>query len=190
MIPDLPNLSSPTMAADFRQPYNREKQPLSDHARGGAALLDASSGLNVKNWFAEVNGGVCFLSTEGVAPFAIESFPSEISWISLAFDQNMHYSLAYTIGSQSYLYWYDAEAQKYVTDTLGAVASPFVRMDDVRDYVEGMNDIILSYIRGGALCVRMQRDRYKREYVLATRAGNRILQCGMNVKLRFQWNCA
>ena len=190
MIPDLPNLSDPTISAEFLQPYNREKAALLDYARGGINLLDASKGLNVKNWTCELQDGEVYISAPGVASFLVETLIGEPEWISLAFDQNMHYNLAYILpGSGAFLYWYDAEVQGYVTESLGAVQTPIIRMDDVRQYTEGLNDIILSYIRGGSLCVRVQRDRFKIEYVLATNAGTRIIQCGMNRKLRCQWNC-
>lgn len=190
MIPELPYLSDPTMVAPLKPPYNRLKLPLSDYARGGVALLDSSNGINVANWYIEVVDGVCLLSKEGESEVAIETLSEDVSWISLAFDQNMHYNLAYSIGKESYLLWYDAERQSYNTDHIGQVSTPFVRMDDVRDFMEGTNDVILSYIKGGALCVRMQRDRYKVEYVLAANAGTIITKCGMNMGLRFQWNCS
>ena len=189
MIPDLPNLSNPAMPAELRRPYNRKKQPLTDYARGGIALLDASKGLDVRDWFVEINEKTCFLSPDGGDAIAIETFDIEPSWVSLAFDQNMHYNLVYTIKANSYLHWYDTERQSYVTDMIGTVNTPFIRMDDVRHFTEGTNDIILSYIVGSALCVRVQRDRFKTEYVLAHGAGSKILQCGMNRKLRFQWDC-
>jgi len=190
MIPDLPNLLSPPMAAEFVRPYNRQKAALVDYARGGVALLDASKGLNVKDWQCELQNGEVYISSSGVTPFRVETFVGKPDWISFAFDQNMHYNLAYTLpGGAGFLYWYDAEGQGYVTDSLGAVRTPIIRLDDVRDSAFGDSDIILSYIKGGALCVRVQRDRFKVEYMLASAAGNSIIQCGMNKSLRFQWYC-
>lgn len=191
MIPDLPHLSNPTMPAAFKQPNNRDKSPLIDYARGGVALLDASHGLNVKNWVCEVSGKDVFISAPGVDHTRIEVLPGKIEWISMAFDQNMHYNLAYILENQgAFLYWYDATQNRYVTDSLGNIRTPILRMDDVRKYTDGDNDIILSYIRGRSLCVRVQRDRFGVEYVLANNAGSGLLQCGMNVGLRFQWSCA
>lgn len=190
MIPDLPNISDPVLMADFLRPYNRHKTNLTDYARGGVALLDASKGLDVKDWFCEANDNGVFLSASGSQMLKIETLPGKITWISLAFDQNMHYNLAYSLlGAGAFFYWYDAERQSYVTDSLGNIKTPIARMDDVRRYAIGSNDIVLSYIRGTSLCVRIQRDRYKQEYVLASNAGNSILQCGMNKVMRFQWNC-
>ena len=189
MIPDLPNVSDPAMTAELLQPYNRVKVPLKDYARGGMALLDSSRGLNQKNWACEVQNGEVFLSADGVAATSVYDVDPDTSWISLAFDQNMHFNLAYVVGRVGYLYWYDAASQRYVTTNLGSVVTPFIRLDDVRLYMEGYSDIILSYIVNEALCVRVQRDRFSVEYVLARNAGTKIEQCGMNRVNRFQWNC-
>lgn len=190
--PDVPlALSDPTVEADFMQPYDKPKSALTDWARGGVALLDANSGLNVKNWFCEAqeNGGV-YLSSAGAQPFKIETLVGKPTWISFCFDQNMHYNIAYIVNSHSFFYWYDANQQGYTTTDIGAVNTPFCRLDDVRRHPSFWNDIVLSYIRGAALCARLQRDRFSIEYVLAENAGSRIIQCGMNKKLRFQWHCA
>ena len=190
MIPDLPNLSTPALQAEFKQPHNRGKSPLVDYARGGVALLDASKGLNVKNWICEANEDGVFISSQGASPTRIETLPGRIEWISMAFDQNMHYNLAYVIrGAGSFLYWYNAAKNQYVTEPLGDVKTPILRMDDVRD--EAINDcsMVLSYIKSSILCVRIQNDRFGVEYELANAAGKSIWQCGMNVGMRFQWSC-
>lgn len=191
MIPDLPNLSVPPMPAPLKEPYDRDKTPLTDYARGGIALLDASKGLNVKNWTCEASENGVYISSAGVSPMRVEVLPGEIIWISMCFDQNMHYNLAYMLeGTGTFLYWYDATRNQYVTDSIGDVNTPILRMDDVRRFTEGDNDIILSYMKGTTLCVRVQRDRFGVEYELARNAGRRIVKCGMNKGLRFQWNCA
>lgn len=190
MLPDLPNLSDPTVQADFISPYNRVKLPQADYARGGVALLDASKGLNVKDWRCEVQDDGVFLSASGVPSFRIETIAGQPKWISFAFDQNMHYNLAYTLdNSSAFLYWYDADRARYVTDALGTVKTPFLRMDDIIDPAFAERELVLSYIRDGSLCVRVQHDRFGVEYMLATNAGSAISQCGMNRKRRFQWYC-
>lgn len=189
MIPDLPNLSNPTLAADFVRPYNRNKVPLVDYARGGVALLDASKGLDVKNWQCELQNGEVYISAAGVPSFLVETILGEPQWISFAFDQNMHYNLTYILAdSGAFLYWYDIERGGYVTDSLGRIRTPILRMDDTRRDAFSECELVLSYIKGNALCVRVQRDRFKTEYTLATNSGTTISQCGMNRNFRFQWN--
>lgn len=189
MIPDLPNLSNPVMSADFVSPHNGNKTPLVDYARGGEALLDASRGLDVKDWKCELVDSGVYISAYGVPAYRIETIADNPRWISFAFDQNMHYNLTYTTGVGSFLYWYDALQGEYVTDALGNVSTPFLRMDDVTKPAFADCELVLSYIKGGVLCVRVQRDRFGVEYTLATSAGSSIQQCGMNKKRRFQWMC-
>lgn len=189
--PTLPlELSNPSLMDDFLIPYRQEKSPLLDYARGGVALLDASQGMNVKNWTCEVQEDGVYISSTGVPLMKVETLVGEPSWISMCFDQNMHYNLAYLIeGQGAFWYWYDATQQRYVTISLGNVKTPIARFDDVRMKSAVYTDIVLSYIKGTSLCVRLQRDRYGVEYTLASNAGTRIIQCGMHRKLRFQWIC-
>lgn len=190
--PNIPlELTETAVAADIMVPYNRVKTPLADYARGGVALLDASRGLNVKNWVCEVQNGGVFLSADNVQPFRIETIRGEPTWISFAFDQNMHYNLAYKLeDGEAYHYWYDVDSRQYITMALGKVNTPFLRLDDVRIYPSFHNDILLSYIKERTLYARLQRDRYAVEYKLAEDVGQRISRCGMNMRLRFQWECA
>ena len=153
-------------------------------------MLDASKGLNVKDWRCEVRDDGVFLSSASVPMFRIETIQGQPRWISFAFDQNMHYNLTYVLGNSSaFLYWYDAQLEQYITEALGDVKTPFLRMDDVIDLAFAERELVLSYMRGSSLCVRVQRDRFGVEYTLATGAGSSIQQCGMNKKRRFQWMC-
>lgn len=187
MIPDLPNLATVTLPGRFKQPFRFKKEPFCDYARGGVELLDASQGLDVKDWRIDFEDGVATITSEGSPDFVVPDLPINLSWISFAFDQNMHYNVTYTVANKSYLYWYDAVAQGYVTTELDDVKTPFLRMDDVRNGIEGTNDLILSYLKKGDLYIRLQSDRFGVEYLLEKHAGNKFLQCGMTEQLRFQW---
>lgn len=187
MIPDLPNLSDWTVYGRFVQPYNRLKMPLEDYARGGVQLNDSSQGLDVKNWRIELKNGVCKISAAGSPDFIVTNVPEQATWVSLGFDQNMHHNVAYIFNGTGYFYWYDAASNSYVTSNFGNIRCPIVRMDDVRDISVSTNDLVLSYIKDGSLCVRIQRDRFGTEYVLARNVGNRLFQAGLNTQLRFQW---
>ncbi len=187
MIPDLPNLADVTLPGRFKAPYTFKKEPFCDYARGGVALLDASQGLDVKDWRIDFENGVATITSEGSPDFIVPDLPIDLSWISFAFDQNMHYNVTYTVANKSYLYWYDAAAQGYVTTELDDVKTPFLRMDDVRSGIEGTKDLILSYLKKGDLYIRLQSDRFAVEYLLEKHAGNKFLQCGMTEQLRFQW---
>lgn len=187
MIPDFPNLSSVGLPGRFKSPYRFVKEPLCDYARGGVQLLDASQGINVKDWRIDLEDGVCTIRSEGSPDFVVDHVPEQSHWISFVFDQNMHYNVAYSVGYDSFLYWYDAVTQGYVTTDLGRVKTPFLRMDDSRNNMEGIVDVILTYLRDSALCIRFQNERFQNEYVIDEYGGNKLLQCGPTEELRFQW---
>lgn len=189
MIPDFPNLSAPPMAAEFLRPNHRPKAALVDYARGGVALLDSSQGLNVKTWTCEARGDGVFLSAPAVQEFRIETIPEDPLWVSLAFDQNMHYNCVYILEELgAFFYYYDAAGERYNVLEVGDVQTPIIRMDDVLLPALGDCELILSYIREKQLCVRLQRERFGVEHVLADGVGDVILQCGMNTRRRFQWD--
>jgi hypothetical protein len=64
-------------------------------------------------------------------------------------------------------------------------------MDDNRPLplTLGISDVILTYIRDGALYVRVQRERFLTERLIAAdiQGSTRIWHFGMNNKLRLQW---
>lgn len=190
MLPEVPYVSVPPMPAEFIAPHNRVKTPLVDYARGGVKLLDSSQGLNVKTWTCEARGDGVFLNAPGVAEFRIETIPENPLWVSLAFDQNMHYHVTYILEETgAHFYMYNAEGEKYDVLDLGDVQTPIIRIDDVNYDALGVCELVLSYIRKGNLCVRLQRDRFGAEYIIERGVGAAIIQCGMNKRRRFQWDC-
>ena len=50
----IPTISNPAVPSEIIAPYNREREPLVDYARGGANLYSAESGMNVQDWTAFV----------------------------------------------------------------------------------------------------------------------------------------
>ena len=190
MIPLLPEtLDSPV--ADYMSPYPAIKKPLVDYHRGGVALNDASKGLDIQNWKIEVRDNKVYISGDTVAESEIPiDIPdgNTIEWISLAFDQNMHYVVAYSLdNNDSYLYYFNLVTNTNSSLPLGKVNTPIVRMDDVRFVNSANNDIILSYVRDGKLICRIQKDKYEVEYELSGSVSANLLQCGITTGSRFQW---
>ena len=90
------------------------------------------------------------------------------------------------------LRWYDPTVEAYVDVPLAAgTTTPFLTMDDTRapSVQSGISDVILTYIRDGALYVRVQRERFLTERLIAAdiQGSKRIWHFGMNNKLRLQW---
>lgn len=124
-----------------------------------------------------------------------ESFPAIVgypdafgaTWISLAFDQNMRYILAWQMpGGQVFLYWYDSAIEDYaLTSWFGR--TPRLTLDDKRPEASGWSDVILFYIEGTTLKMRVQRDRFTIAYNMGEVGLNaRLGRVGMAENLRLQ----
>lgn len=186
----LPN-TAPPVALLAPDSFTRPSRVV-DYERGGIALSDPSQGINARNWTADLDGEDVrvYPSEEEDAAVTLLS-AAGITTLSLAFDQNMRPTIAYEIGTQAYLYWYDSSVEAVVTTALAAdVRGPFVTMDDKRDFATnaGTNDVLLFYIRDSKLCFRQQRERYGTERVLRTFDGPNvsIKRAGINTGLRMQ----
>jgi hypothetical protein len=186
---NMPNILAPVA---FQQP-DAQGRPVRtlDYERGGIGLSDPSQGLLVQDWRARLDGDAV-----KVAPFPYEvettlfSDPG-ITELSLAFDQNMRPAIAYMVGAQAKLWWFDQVANAVVTTNLDAdVRSPFLSMDDKRGpaTTSNRNDILLFYIRGANLCYRQQRDRFDTERVLGPVASEALVitRAGMSRGLFMQ----
>lgn len=166
-----------------------------DFERGGAALNNAATGLNVRNWrcYLGTNGSDVYVQAEGGVPELIFSVPG-ISGVTFTFDQLMRPVVAYTLNTTTYLRWFDTLQNAYITTELGELLYPRLSFDDKRATQYGSNgDIILAYLRsvGGSLGLyyRQQRDRFNIEYALRTGLPNntRLRAVGMNRGLRMQF---
>src|SRR5690606_9335710 len=88
--------------------------------------------------------------------------------------------------------WFDPTLAAFdVVELPAGTTSPRCVLDDKRHVsgtIAGASDIILAYIRGGALYYRQQRDRFLIEYELANGLhGAELDQIGMNTHNRLQF---
>lgn len=195
MIP-MGRLSTQPVSAAFISPDDTdgvesfEFGPLTDYELGGKDISDASEGLEVKIWKAEVTeAGEVYFSAPEVPQALYITLPGTTEF-SFTFDQNMRPVLAYMQAGEAKFRWYDALTGTYVTTTLPVGSNyPKVALDDKREYQTtlGDNDVILAYLRAGTLYYRQQRDRYEVEYTLASVPNARLLRIGMNMVGRLQF---
>lgn len=193
MIPDysLPDQFTP---APFQSPFEGRRDPRHDRARGGIALNDAGSGLDIQEWRAELRSDRRVGLRAQITSYASETlfnggyvFPEDANHISLAFDNNMQPMVAYEAGGQSHLRWFDVNVSAYVTLSVLA-RDGIVRTDDPRPIALSVRDCIFSYVRNDVLCCRIFRDRFRVEYPLHPVSPlQRMYQAGMNINLQFQW---
>jgi len=180
-------LSSVTYSAPFRGARNNSITHLRDYEDGGIALNDPSQGLEYQQWHARLINNQVLVTAPNTAEFVLFS-ESGLEEISLAFDQNMRYCLAYVQSGQAKMKWYDTTVGNFSTLTLpsGSI-TPRVALDDKRSSQLGNSDIILAYVRDCNLYFRKQRDRFLIEYLLSSNVGYGLMKVGMNTLQRFQF---
>src|SRR5690606_36529182 len=162
-----------------------------DYADGGVGIQDPSLGLNYQTWTAEIVEDI----VEDRIVLSAPTYPAttvytgdDITEVSLAFDQNMNPVIAFVEACVSKLYWYDTLAgEQVVTEIPGNVTHPRVALDDTRQFNIVNSDIILAYIKDGALCYRQQRDRFEVERQLSSGPWIALVRIGMGSTLRFQF---
>jgi hypothetical protein len=162
-----------------------------DYELGGPGLSDATGGLKQKVWVLRAEGdtGKIYISAPGVAETLLFTAPG-VTEVSLAFDQNMRPFVAFVQAGQAKYRWYDTVSESNRISNLDpADVTPRCTMDNKNDSaIElGTNDIILTYVRAGALYYRQQRDRFDTERQLSPTTPGRLMRVGMNVGRRLQW---
>lgn len=197
--------STTPVLGQFTGPRALPVSGLVDYEHGGVAIQDPSRGLMYQTWRARVIGRDIFLSAPNTPEFVAYAGSAIITEVSLAFDQNMRPAIAFVEGGRAKLLWYDSAIPgETVTELAAAVITPRVALDDKRQSQLGISDIILAYLRDGALYYRQQRDRFlveidptadmpeeEREAARAqVAASGGLIKIGMNRQLRLQFMLA
>jgi hypothetical protein len=191
MMP-LDRLSTEPTPAAYKSPDSIDRpNKLTDYELGGIALQDPSAGLEYQKWTARADKitGDVFLRAEEVPEALLFTAPG-VTDLSLAFDQNMRPFIAYVQNGRAKYRWYNTVlGANEIVELDVADRTPKCCMDDKRPWPvgQGDNDIILAYLRDGALYYRQQRDRFEVERLLKVDAGTRLIKVGMNVDRRLQF---
>lgn len=186
MLPD-GVLSTTPVTAGFLSPRDAPPQPLVDYELGGVGISDPSQGLMLKSWRMRWVDGEFIADAPAVAPTVLLT-RAGVTEFSFTFDQNMKPFITWVEAAGAFYYWYDTTVNAYRTVALSSdVITPKCSLDDKRINQLVRSDIILAYIRAGALCYRQQRDRFGVEYTLKADAGGYLRRVGMNNVWRFQF---
>lgn len=170
--------------------------PMVDYEQGGVDLLNASQGLQVRLWLCFYENNWIKIQSDNITHDLI--YAENVKHLSLAFDFNMHPTVAYTIEvnegavkyQEAYLYWYDTAQAKQITTKYGRdYKTPQLSLDDHRLIQSSNADIIFAYIKDNNLYYRQQRDRFLIEYLLHENLDEnlKLRQIGMTTKNRFQF---
>lgn len=190
-------LSNPTLQSTFLAPRDVVTKapnppdhflPQTDYTLGGVDFDDASQGMRVKTWTAQLDGSGNFtVSAPSVAPQVLLTRPGA-TWVGLAFDSNMKSFLTWLEPSGAFYRWFDSTISNYRISALAAGSDrPFCQLDDARPLETAKCDVLLHYQRSNRLLMRVQRDRYGVEYDLGDITGLNLVQTGFNHTLRFQF---
>lgn len=181
-------LSLTPQPSAFLPPRDTVKtDPLTDLSIGGVALNDATQGLRVKTWTATYTGGAVVVSAPAVSPTTIIT-RAGITWLGLAFDQQMRIFLTWLEAAGAFYRWFDTQTSAFTISQLPVGSDrPFCQLDDARPLQSSSSDVILGYVRASHLYYRQQRDRYGVEYDLGSVGSQTFHQMGMNRTNRFQF---
>lgn len=187
MLPDNTN-SSIALPGLFLSPDSWITTPLSDFEYGGVALNDASQGLMVKVWHCWLDQYNVWIQAEDGEPVLLFQ-EVNLTEISLCFDQNMRWSVAYIQEGILKLRWYDSLVAGYVTTVFTEARTPKLSLDDKRPMHLDTSDMILAYMRGTSLYYRQQRERFAVERLLRDNLypNTKLKNIGMSNKLRLQF---
>jgi hypothetical protein len=138
-----------------------------DKEDGGIALNDPSEGHRYQEWRAWIAQGNSdiYIEADNLAPQILYS-GTNITEVSLSFDQNMRPAIAFVENGVGSLRWYDTQAAEQTVTTYPGITTPRIILDDKRVWQTATNDLIFAYIKSGGLYYRQQRDRFTIEYQL------------------------
>jgi len=158
-----------------------------DYEDGGVDIQDTSEGLLYQTWKAAITEDktTILLSADNKAEYTFIT-GTEITEVSLTFDQNMNPCVAYVEDGISKFYWYDTSIPSYDTLIING-STPKVFLDDKRNSQTGNSDILLFYLRDDNLYHGVQRDRFLTEYLLASDVSSDLISVvGMGKDWRVQ----
>jgi hypothetical protein len=192
MLPDNILFNSTTIVSSVLAPDNNiRRHNKEDFEIGPASLTDLSKGLMFKPWRVWTDGLSAFL-----APVDNQSNPNllfsdiNIREVSFAFDQLARPQVVYISDTTCKFWFFDSTISAQNTMVIPGATSPILTLDDKRVKSASTSDVLLFYIKAGALFYRQQRERYEIERNLMTLPGNvkRLVSAGMSTSNRLQVN--
>lgn len=190
MIPEN-RISSEPILGTYNYPHNQYIWDQGDWEYGGIALSDSSLGLQYQAWSSEYKDNSIILTPQMVGdPETILTKPGIVQH-SFSFDQNMRWTVAYTLANGAVEHvWYDSASAGYVTSVYNSgELSPRIILDDTRDTQRTASDNLLFYMKDGGLYMRIQRERFLIEHFLVQGDVSETLltKVGMTNRWRLQW---
>lgn len=134
---------------------------------GPVELSESNNNLTASWWLFEYVGSVVKLYKFNGENYAYHSdlfSPVGCIKLSAAFDQLGKPLVFFDTGTELRLWWFDPVSSAHVTTVFGVGNYPFATFDIKYGVDTEYSDVLLFYMRSGAIYYRMQRDRYSIEY--------------------------
>ncbi|MGR6502813.1 hypothetical protein [Shewanella sp. Koi 1] len=135
----------------------------------GSAQVSASNETLTDAWWAfeHATGGVfkLYRYTDNAWVYHSDLFTvGSCTAFSAAFDQLGKPLVFFDTGGELRLWWFDPVLAAHTTTVFGEGEYPFTTFDIKYEISNSTSDVLLFYVRDGAIYYRMQRDRYVTEY--------------------------
>lgn len=178
---------NPGNAVAFSYPATRLSLPLVDYERGGTDIGDAGAGNNVQLWYLNVDSAGNFICTSDNGKQYNLLTVAGVLQASLAFDQQMQPVLCWvgSDGNAHLRYWTGTAFT--VLDLPANTRRVLCTLDEKRSEFAATSDVLVTYMVGTELRMRIQRESYATEHVLATGVTGELVAFGMNTAWRMQW---
>ena len=183
MIPGGNLWTASPVISQLLPPADEPYDPLVETVQGGVALNDGSQGRRVRPWTVQYNSPSILIGDETGAIHATLVRPNAAT-VSLAFDNNMQYNVAYQTSEGTRWYYFDTLTLTYVDRLFPGTSSCRCAVDDTRPEYNTNSDVILGYTRNGFLYYRQQRDRYDIEYPVGPAPNGKLVRIGQSLLYR------
>ena len=159
----------------------------------GGQTIESFEGLvNPVNWLYEYNPvtGILTVKREDGKSNTVVIFENKLGLqtISVVFDRQMQIVVTYIKGSKCYIYYWDALEDKYIETEL---EGKYVKATLSTHYTlhTAFSEVVVGYVKNDkVLCIRLQRDRYKVEYIIKTFKNKiKLASISYTDKNRFQY---
>lgn len=159
-----------TKEPDEGAPFSKNLSPLKGVFLGGHSSKSFDGLKDPVNWVYEYNPliGKLTLQREDGKSEIITIFEDKkgLDFISVVWDRQMQLVLTYVIGSTSYIYYWDALEDKYVEKDMEGT---YIKATLISHYTlhSSFSQVVVGYVKNDKeLCIRLQQDRYSREYLV------------------------
>ena len=147
MLPNNKWSSSPVVAG-LLYPRDSKESLLSASDYGPVAIQNTSQGLSTKVWKATYDTASGAVRLHDGSLLFVEK---DIKELDLTFNQTANPFVAYRVGANIKIYWYDTTTSSYTNKTIGLGDQPFCYLDERRPEFSSKSDVILIYHRDGTV---------------------------------------